>query len=70
LHRLAVERHANHFASETPDEEWLETAGRRGWIVLTHDRRIRYKPNERNAVPRALGRKAILPYIRARQVMS
>jgi hypothetical protein len=29
---------------------WLEEVGKRGWIALTHDRRIRYKPNERDAV--------------------
>ena len=49
---LTVERHADHFAPGAPDEEWLETVGKRGWIALTHDRRIRYKPNERNAVMR------------------
>ena len=30
----------------------LFQVGRRGWIALTHDRRIRYKPNEREAVIR------------------
>lgn len=49
---LTVERHADHFAHDTPDETWLEAVGRRGWIALTHDRRIRYKPNERDAVMR------------------
>jgi hypothetical protein len=49
---LAVERHADHFAPDTPDEEWLEEVGKRDWIALTHDRRIRYKPNERDAVLR------------------
>jgi hypothetical protein len=47
-----VERHADHFAPATPDAVWLEEVGRRGWIALTHDRRIRYKPNERDAVMR------------------
>jgi hypothetical protein len=47
---LKVERHADHFAHDTPDETWLEEIGKRGWIALTHDRRIRYKPNELNAV--------------------
>lgn len=47
---LTVERHADHFRDNTPDEDWLREIGRRGWIVLTHDRRIRYKPNEREAV--------------------
>ncbi|MGH9423743.1 MAG: hypothetical protein ACRD3J_27460 [Thermoanaerobaculia bacterium] len=41
---LLVERHADHFAPDTPDEEWLEAIGRRGWVALTHDMRIRYKP--------------------------
>jgi len=49
---LTVERHADHFAHDTPDETWLEEIGKRGWIALTHDRRIRYKPNELNAVVR------------------
>jgi hypothetical protein len=49
---LTVERHSDHFAPDTPDEIWLAEVGRRGWIALTHDRRIRYKPNERAAVMR------------------
>lgn len=49
---LTVERHADHFAHDAPDEVWLAEVGRRGWIALTHDRRIRYKPNERDAVMR------------------
>jgi hypothetical protein len=49
---LNVERHADHFAPDTPDTAWLEVVGERGWIAVTHDRRIRYKPNERDAVMR------------------
>ena len=49
---LTVERHADHFAHDTSDEVWLEAVGKNGWIALTHDRRIRYKPNERDAVMR------------------
>jgi len=49
---LAVEGHGDHFAPDTADEVWLEAVGSRGWIALTHDRRIRYKPNERDAVMR------------------
>lgn len=49
---LTVEWHADHFAHDTPDEVWLEEVGKRGWIALTHDRRIRYRPNEREAVMR------------------
>lgn len=50
---IRVERHDDHFAQDTPDTEWLAEIGRRGWFVLTYDRRIRYKPNEREAVFRA-----------------
>jgi hypothetical protein len=32
--------------------EWLAAAARRGWIVLTHNQRIRYTPNELAAVIR------------------
>ena len=49
---LTVERHADHFADDAADEVWLAEVGKRGWIALTHDRRIRYKPNERDAVMR------------------
>ncbi|MGH6717811.1 MAG: hypothetical protein ACREER_00710 [Alphaproteobacteria bacterium] len=49
---LTVEQHKDHFATVTPDEEWLAAVGASGWIVLSHDRRIRYKPNELDAVMR------------------
>ena len=47
---LDVERHCDHFRPDAADEEWLEAAGRRGWVALTHNSRIRYTPNERDAV--------------------
>ena len=50
--RLTVERHAEHFAADCPDEDWLQAVGERGWVAITHDRRIRYKPNELGAVVR------------------
>ena len=37
-------------ARGTPDEEWLPLAGRDGWIVIARDRRIRYRPREKQAV--------------------
>lgn len=49
---FAVERHRHHFRPDCPDEEWLAEVGRRGWVAITHDSRIRYKPNERDAVVR------------------
>lgn len=47
---LRVERHADHFAPDCPDETWLAEIGKRGWVAVTHDGRIRCKPNERAAV--------------------
>ena len=47
---LIVERHDDHFPSNASDEAWLELVGERGWIALTHNLRIRYTPNERDAV--------------------
>ncbi len=49
---LTVERHGDHFAHNCDDEVWLRAIGQRRWVALTHDRRIRYKPNERSAVMR------------------
>jgi len=47
---LSVRRHRQYFAPDCPDEEWLAYVARQGWIAVTHDRRIRYKPNELAAV--------------------
>ncbi len=49
---LSVERHADHFPADCPDETWLAHVGQKGWIAVTHDSRIRYKPNELAAVVR------------------
>lgn len=45
-----VERLTAHFPRGTRDEIWLAEAGRRGWVVLTRDKRIRYRPLERMAL--------------------
>lgn len=49
---LAVKRHRDLFAPDCPDEVWLRTVGKEGWIAVSHDTRIRYKPNELAAVMR------------------
>jgi hypothetical protein len=41
-----VERLTDHFAKGTEDRMWLEHAGARGWVVLTRDKRIRYRQLE------------------------
>lgn len=47
---IPIERHIDHFADDAKDEEWLSEVGKRGWYAITHDRKIRYKPNEKAAV--------------------
>lgn len=37
---FAVEVHDAHFPPDARDEEWLSEVGKRGWIVLTKDRRF------------------------------
>jgi hypothetical protein len=49
---LSVERHADHFLPDCPDEDWLAEVGKRQWVALTHNLRIRYTPNELAAVIR------------------
>ena len=49
---LSVERHCDLFPPDGSDEQWLEYVGRRGLVAITHDGRIRYKPNELAAVRR------------------
>jgi len=49
---MKIERHGDHFADDAPDEEWLEAIGKKGWIAITHNSRIRYMPNELDAVIR------------------
>ena len=48
-----VEVHADHFSPDAPDEEWLTAAGRRGWVVVTQDKRIRFREVERVALRNA-----------------
>lgn len=47
---LDVRRHPDHFPPDCPDEDWLKAVGEKGWVAVTRDRRIRYKPNELEAV--------------------
>jgi hypothetical protein len=42
--------HDDVFPQDTDDEVWLREAGRRGWVVLMRDDRIRYRPAEQAAV--------------------
>jgi hypothetical protein len=41
---IRVERHDDHFGPPTPDSEWIAEIGRRGWVAVSRDARIRYSP--------------------------
>jgi predicted nuclease of predicted toxin-antitoxin system len=48
-----VVRSTDHFPKGTTDEVWLAKAGENRWIVLTRDKRIRYRQLERLALQAA-----------------
>lgn len=41
-----MEVHDEHFNPDASDPEWRSEVGRRGWVVVTIDRRIRYRQLE------------------------
>ena len=43
---VVVEIHDDHFARDEQDRIWLGAVGQRGWVVLTKDQRLRYRPLE------------------------
>jgi predicted nuclease of predicted toxin-antitoxin system len=45
-----VEVHDDHFAPNAKDEEWIQEIGKRGWMVITKDKWIRYRTPERVAL--------------------
>jgi hypothetical protein len=49
---VVVERHGDLFQPEGSDEEWLEHCVTKGRIAVSHNSRIRYVPNELEAVKR------------------
>lgn len=57
---FAVEAHDEHFGPTTLDQEWLPTVARRGWIVLTHDQRLRYESPAVAAAMRANARVVVI----------
>ena len=38
-----VETHDGNFAPDAPDDQWIREVGRRGWLVLSKDEKIRAK---------------------------
>jgi hypothetical protein len=45
-----VQGHRDHFRHDELDAVWLAEVAARGWVILTRDRRIRYRPLEKQAV--------------------
>lgn len=41
-----MEIHDDHFPPDEKDKVWLQEVGRKGWLVLTKDRKIRYRGPE------------------------
>jgi predicted nuclease of predicted toxin-antitoxin system len=56
----SVEAHADHFAPDAPDTEWLPVVSEKGWIVLTKDANLRRNPLEIRAIAEAEARVFIL----------
>ena len=43
---LVIEIHDDHFDRDEDDRVWLKKVGASGWVVLTKDQRLRYRPLE------------------------
>jgi hypothetical protein len=48
-----VETHEGNFAPDAPDDQWIREVGRRRWIVLSKDEKIRYRLTEKRAIAQA-----------------
>jgi hypothetical protein len=46
----SIEIHDIHFPQKTDDDVWLKFIGRKGWVGLTRDQRIRYNPRAKAAI--------------------
>jgi hypothetical protein len=49
-HGVKHERHGQHFDPGTEDTAWPAFAGRKGWLLVTKDKKIRYNELEKTAV--------------------
>jgi predicted nuclease of predicted toxin-antitoxin system len=57
---LVVKIHDDHFARDEEDRVWLQIVGARGWVVLTKDQRLRYRPLEIGALRASSARVFVL----------
>ncbi len=47
---LQYERHLDHFPPGTLDTKWLPLVGKRGWVLVTADKRLRFNELEKRAL--------------------
>jgi hypothetical protein len=59
---LAVELHDDHFAPDVSDEDLLRVVASRGWVVLTLDKRMRYRQEEKAAILRYRAGVILFPF--------
>jgi hypothetical protein len=65
-----TEIHADHFAIDAEDTDWIPEIGRRGWILVTKDSGIMRKEHEKQALLNAKVRALIfMDALLARDVM-
>jgi predicted nuclease of predicted toxin-antitoxin system len=57
---LAIEIHDDHFSRDEEDHVWLDEVGKRNWVVLTKDQRLRYRPLELAALRASRARVFVL----------
>ncbi len=57
---MVVEIHDDHFARDEEDQVWLKSAGEKGWVVLTKDQKLRYRPLEFTALRASKARVFVL----------
>jgi hypothetical protein len=43
-------RHSDYFKDNASDQEWISMAGKKGWFCLSHNKKIRYVPIQKEAV--------------------
>ena len=57
---VTLETLSEHYALGIRDTDWIPSVAKRGWVIITHDRDIRYNRRERDAVMQHGGRAIII----------
>lgn len=55
-----VEVHAAHFPKGVDDVDWIPEVSRRGWVILSKDKMVRTRPNEKSVLLSSNARAFIL----------